>query len=260
MNFVRSGLAAAIAAALVLSISACSSTTSTNTSAPAAAATAATPAAPSTAAAASAATSAPAASGMAGMAMPASSSSIGQMVASNVQAGNNWFGGAVYTGEPALAATAALVKAGGGAENFDFSKALVAMLGEKTVNAEVAKLTQQYGKDAVNTFVTGMTWAVKDALKRAGEQKIALPPPADLTGSKLAGALVDAGTTPDGTFWSGYLFDKALSHSLHNIVMADIDAGPGQEADATTHKILNQAMYDVAQALGKKDVKLASYH
>ncbi len=34
----------------------------------------------------------------------------------------------------------------------------------------------------------------------------------------------------------------------------------GHDADKNTHKILNQAMYDVAQALGKKDVKLASLH
>jgi hypothetical protein len=34
----------------------------------------------------------------------------------------------------------------------------------------------------------------------------------------------------------------------------------GHAADESTHKILNQAMYDVAQALGMKDVKLASLH
>ena len=40
---------------------------------------------------------------------------------------------AVYLGAPALDVTAALVKAGGGAENFSFAKALVSMLGEKNV-------------------------------------------------------------------------------------------------------------------------------
>ena len=70
-----------------------------------------------------------------------SSSSIASYVASNQQAGDNWFGGPSYMGKPALAATAALVNAGGGAKDFSFSKALVAMLGEKTVNAEVAKLS-----------------------------------------------------------------------------------------------------------------------
>ncbi|HEU0198285.1 MAG TPA: hypothetical protein VFQ88_13880 [Nevskiaceae bacterium] len=172
----------------------------------------------------------------------------------------NWYGGPVYSGAPALAATAALVKAGGGAANFNFAHALVAMLGEKTVNAEVAKLTKQYGKKEVDTFLTGMTYAIKDGLKRATEAGIKLPAPAPLTGTKLAAALVDAGTAPDGTFWSGYLFDHAISHKLHNQVMMDINTNVSAAADGTTHKVLNQAMYDVAQALGKKNVKLASFH
>ncbi|MCK9514775.1 MAG: hypothetical protein M0Q87_01775 [Ottowia sp.] len=172
----------------------------------------------------------------------------------------NWFGGPVYNGEPALAATAALVKAGGGAADFKFSTALVAMLGAKTVDAEVAKLTKQYGKEDVDGFINGMTFAIKDSLKRATEAGIKLPPPADLEGKALAKALVQAGTAPDGTFWAGYMFDQAISHKLHNQVMADIDAQFGHEADGNTHKLLNQAMFDVAQALDMKDVKLASLH
>lgn len=181
--------------------------------------------------------------------------------APSMQGAMNWFGGPIYAGEPALGATAALVKAGGGAADFSFAKSLVSMLGEKTVNAEVAKLKKQYGDEAVNHFIAGMDFAVKDGLKRATEAGVTLPSaPQGLEGAKLAKALVDAGTAPDGTFWSGYLFDKALSHKLHNQVMADIDAKFGHGADENTHKILNQAMYDVAQALGKKDVKLASLH
>lgn len=174
---------------------------------------------------------------------------------------SNWFGGPIYNGQPALAATAALVKAGGGAENFKFSTALVSMLGQKIVNAEVAKLTKQYGKKNVDDFLHGMTFAVKDGLKLATEQGVKLPAaPVDLSGTKLAKTLVKAGTAPDGMFWSGYLFDKALSHPLHVAVMADIDNKYGHAADQNTHKILNQAMYDVAQALGDKSVKLASLH
>lgn len=250
-------LAVAVASALVLSLSACSNTGNNDeTQGPAAsAASAASPAA--TAAPAESATAAPASTAAAA---PAPADSVASMIAGNTQAGNNWFGGPTYTGQPDLAATAALVKAGGGAENFDFAKALVAMLGEKTVNAEVAKLTQQYGKQNVDDFISGSTFVVKDALQRATAQGIKLPAPADLSGSKLAGALVAAGTAPDGTFWSGYLLDKTLSHALHNEVMADVDAKQSQAADANVHKIMNQAMYDVAQALGKKDVKLASFH
>lgn len=84
--------------------------------------------------------------------------------------------------------------------------------------------------------------------------------PDKLQGAALAKALVQAGTGPDGTFWSGLLFDKALSHDIHNLVMADIDVEFGHSADKNVHKILNQAMYDVAQALGMREVKLADLH
>jgi hypothetical protein len=173
----------------------------------------------------------------------------------------NWFGGPTYNGAPALDVTAALVAAGGGAADFSFAKALVSMLGEKTVNAEVAKLTKQYGEKNVTDFINGMTFAVKAGLKRATEAGVTLPAaPAELKGAKLASTLVIAGTSTNGTWWSGYLFDKALSHDLHVKVMQDIDAAVGHGADENTHKILNQAMYDVAQALKMKDVKLATLH
>ncbi|EAR23102.1 hypothetical protein [Nitrococcus mobilis] len=176
-------------------------------------------------------------------------------------AATNWFGGPVYHGEPALEVTAALVEAGGGAEHFTFSKALVSMLGEETVNAEVAKLNKQYGEKNVTNFINGMTFAVHAALKRATEAGVKLPAaPADLQGAELAKALVEAGTTPDRTWWSGYLFDHALSHKIHVEVMTDIDAKHGHAADKNTHKILNQAMYDIAHALGYKNVKLAPLH
>jgi len=173
----------------------------------------------------------------------------------------NWFGGDVYDGAPALTVTAALVKAGGGANNFNFATALVSMLGEKTVNGEVSKLKNQYGEENVTGFLNGMTFAVNSALKNATEAGIVLPQaPENLHGIDLAKTLVKAGTAPDGVWWSGQLFDKALSNKIHVAVMIDIDTKLGHEADMMTHKILNQAMYDVAQALGYKNVKLASLH
>ncbi len=185
-----------------------------------------------------------------------------QEEAKEEEAPQNMYGGPIYNGEPALDVTAALVKAGGGADDFDFSKALVSMLGEDTVNAEVKKLTEQYGEDEVKIFVDGMTYAVNKALEIAGEKDIELPEPADLEGVELAKTLVKAGTTEDGTWWSGYLFDIALSHDIHNLVMADINQNPdlGHKQDKIVHKILNQAMYDVAQALEINDVKLADLH
>ena len=172
----------------------------------------------------------------------------------------NMFGGASYQGEPALDVTAALILAGGGSDEFSFAQALTAMLGKHTVKSEIAKLNKQYGKDQVDTFIKGMDMAIIYALKRAQEAGITLPEPAELSGTELARTLVEAGTTADGTFWSGYLFDKAISHELHNQVMADINAEAGFEADKITHKILNQAMYDVAHSLGMTSTKLADLH
>ncbi|MGH8041310.1 MAG: hypothetical protein ACREPN_04625 [Rudaea sp.] len=180
--------------------------------------------------------------------------------ADSTTAAMNMFGGPVYSGEPALQVTAALVDAGGGAANFSFQKALVSMLGEKTVNAEVAKLTKQYGAKNVNDFIAGMDFAVEDSLKHATAAGIKLPAaPADLKGQKLAKTLVSAGTV-DGTFWSGWLFDNALSHTIHVQVMVDINAKHSFEYDQNTHRLLNQAMYDVGHALGDTQVKLASLH
>lgn len=88
----------------------------------------------------------------------------------------NWYGGPAYLGPPNLKVTAALVKAGGGGEDFSFAQALVSMLGEKTVKAEVAKLQKQYGNKAVAGFISGMDYAMKDGLKRATEAGIKLPP------------------------------------------------------------------------------------
>ncbi|MGH9466788.1 MAG: hypothetical protein ACRD1Y_05480 [Terriglobales bacterium] len=185
----------------------------------------------------------------------------GPAVAQQAAGATNMFGGPVYNGRPALQVTAALVQAGGGAAHFSFSKSLVSMLGQNTVNAEVAKLTRQFGQRNVQDFIQGMNYAVDDSLKRATEEGIHLPPaPADLKGVRLAKTLVAAGTAPDDVWWAGWLFDKALTHKIHDQVMADFNAKFGAIPDQNTHRILNQAMYDVAQALGHKSVQLASLH
>ena len=173
------------------------------------------------------------------------------------------FGGPVYDGAPALNVTSALVAAGGGASNFSTAKALVSMLGADTVNAEVAKLSKQYGQDEVNMWLKTFDFAVSDSLKIATAAGVTLPAPsADLTGATLAKTLVTAGTAPDGTFQIEFLLDKAVSHKIHVQVMNDIDANPdlGKLADLHYHQISNQAFYDVAQALGMTSVKLAGLH
>lgn len=173
------------------------------------------------------------------------------------------FGGPVYDGKPALDVTAALVKAGGGAADFSTAKALVSMLGADAVKGEVAKLTKQYGKDQVDMWLKTFDFAVADSLKIATAAGIKLPEvPEGLSGAKLAQTLVTAGTTTDNTFQIEFLLDKAVSHGIHVQVMNDIDANKdlGKLADLRYHQISNQAFYDVAQALGMKNVKLADLH
>ena len=69
-----------------------------------------------------------------------------------------------------------------------------------------------------------------------------------------------AGLDKKNVFNVEFLLDKAVTHDIHETVMDDINKKYGGEADADYHRITNQAMYDVAQALGVKNVKLANFH
>jgi hypothetical protein len=171
------------------------------------------------------------------------------------------FGGPVYSGAPALAVTASLVAAGGGADKYSTATALTNMVGGDVVKAEVAKLTKQYGGDKVTQWLKTFDFAVTDALKIATAAGVKLPEPT-MSGKDLATTLVKAGVAPDGTFQIEYLLDKAVSHKIHVQVMNDIDAAPGlgKAADLNYHLISNQAFYDLAQALGATSVKLAPLH
>ncbi len=181
-------------------------------------------------------------------------SSMGQM--------HGRFGGPVYNGPPALDVTAALVAAGGGAANYSTATALTSMVGKATVNAEVAKLSKQYGQNKVTQWLKTFDFAVTDALNIATKAGVKLPAPAPLHGKALAVGLVKAGLDKDGAFQIELLLDKAVSHKIHVAVMNDIDknAAFGKADDLTYHLISNQAFYDLAQALGAKSVKLAPLH
>ena len=169
------------------------------------------------------------------------------------------YGGPSYGGAPALEVTASLVKAGGGAEKFDIGTALVSMVGKDLVNAEVAKLTKQYGKEKVGSWMNVFNFAVKDALRIATEKGVKLPM-ASLEGKELATSLVMAGLDDRKTFYVEFMLDKAVTNGIHHTVMENIDKKFSADADADYHRITNQAMYDLAQALGAKQVKLASFH
>jgi hypothetical protein len=166
--------------------------------------------------------------------------------------------GVAFTGAPDLQAAISLVTAGGAPGNFSVVKAIGAMAGTKTANAEVAKLTKQYGAAKVGSFVAVQNFAVNDAVKIATGAGVKFPSPM-LHGAALAKRVVGLGLI-DGTYYEGTQLDHLVTHKIHEMVMADIDAKFGPAADANYHLIANQAHYDLAQALGVTSVKLAAYH
>ena len=173
--------------------------------------------------------------------------------------GTDRYGGPAYSSGPNLAATVEFVQDGGGVKNFSFVKALDAIAGSALIEKEVSKLKKQYGGAAVGEWVKTWDFAVPDAVKVATNAGVTLPAPATLSGKELAVAMVKAGST-SGTFWTGDMLDHLISHKVHDQVMDDIDKAMSSTADANYHRITNQAMYDLAHALGDTSVKLASFH
>jgi hypothetical protein len=162
-------------------------------------------------------------------------------------------GPGVYTGKPALQVTLSMIVAGGGPSNFKTVTLLKTLTGDK-FNAEVGKLTNQYGKDKINNFLNIFEFIVSDSLKIVTQKGIALPKTPDPdphNGPALAAALWNAGQTGTG-FNVEVMLDRAVSHPIHDQVMKDIDAKYGVAADADYHAILNTAMHDLAAVYNLK--------
>jgi len=166
--------------------------------------------------------------------------------------------GVTYTGAPDLQGAISLVTAGGAPGNFSLVKAVTAMAGPTVANAEVAKLTKQYGSARVTSFVAVQNFAVNDAVKIATAAHVKFPKPM-LHGAMLAKRVVGAGLV-GGTYYEGTQLDHLVTNNIHEQVMNHIDQKFGTRADANYHLIANQAHYDLAHALGVTSVKLAAYH
>jgi hypothetical protein len=162
-------------------------------------------------------------------------------------------GPGVYTGKPALQVTLSMIVAGGGPSKFKTVTLLKDLTGAK-FDAEVDKLTKQYGKDKIGNFLKVFDFVVADSLRIVTEKHVALPKtpsPDPKDGKALAAALWGAGQTGSG-FNVEVMLDRAVSHPIHVQVMKDIDAKYGIAADADYHAILNTAMHDLASVYGLK--------
>ena len=158
-------------------------------------------------------------------------------------------GPGVYNGPPALPVTLSMIIAGGGPQHFD-SVTLLKVLAGKNFNAEVGKLTKQYGKTKVGNFLTVFNFVVSDSLKIVMAKKVKLPAkpsPDPKNGKALAAALWNAGVFP-GAWSVEIMLDRAVSHPIHVQVMKDIDAKYGIAKDADYHAILTTAMQDLKAA------------
>ena len=201
-----------------------------------------------------------AAAGAQTMASPAPMSSMSSMTGPDhgMPQGTMGGDGTDYTGAPDLQAAISLVTAGGAPGSFSITTALANLAGPDVANAEVQKLTKQYGAPAVASFVEVQNFAVNDAVKIATAAGVKFPAPA-LKGKDLAVRIVQLGLV-NGTYYEGTQLDHLVTHAIHEHVMNDIDAKYGAAADANYHKIADQAHYDLAQALGATSVGLAAFH
>ena len=182
----------------------------------------------------------------------------GMMMDHGMPEGQMGADGIPYNGAPDLLAASSLVAAGGAAEHFSIVAALRSLAGNKIANAELLKLTRQYGPGKVASFVKVQNFAVDEAVRDATTAGVTFPAPT-LSGTVLAVRITKHGLQ-DGTYYEGAMLDKLVSHTIHEAVMDSIDAQYGAAADANYHRIADQAHYDLAQALGAKSVKLAAYH
>ena len=158
----------------------------------------------------------------------------------------------VYTGAPTLPLTLSVVVAGGGPAKFDSAK-LVGVLAGSLTDAEVKKLSGQFGADNVGSFLKTFNFVIGDALRLVQKNNIALPSapaPAPTDGKALSAALYTAGVTPSGNFDVEYMLDHLVSHPLHLQIMDDINADPAQgtKADGNYHAVLTQAVLDLKAA------------
>jgi hypothetical protein len=160
------------------------------------------------------------------------------------------FGGSVYSGAPDLRLTLSMVEAGGGPADFKTTKLVRTLAGSKA-DAEIAKLTKQYGAKNVKEYLAVFDFVVNDALKRATEAGVKLPSspsPDPKDGAALTTALYKAGVDPKAGYNVEYMLDHLVSHPIHDQVMDDIDAKFGKTADGMYHSVTLVVFRDLKQA------------
>lgn len=158
--------------------------------------------------------------------------------------------------------TSALMQAGGGAETFSMKTALVSMLGQDGAASEIAKLEHEYGTKPVQKWLKGSDWLMHEGLTQLRNTGTELPDPSsDLTGIKLAAALVEAGVAPgDPRFSTDHYYDHLFSHGINKVLETGMDRKFSARYAKTVFTINDQAMSDVSQQIQTRSSTLAKLH
>lgn len=159
-----------------------------------------------------------------------------------------------YRGTPDLGLTLAVIEAGGGVQHFDSAR-LFAVLGGNKARSEAAKLEREYGKAKMAAFGQTFTFAVRDTANVFALNHITLPTKPSVSpsdGRTMAIAIYRDGVMPTGKFDCGYMMEHMMTHSVHIVVMHDINvaAGQGPSHNANFHIILTRMIADLHRAYG----------
>ncbi len=165
------------------------------------------------------------------------------------------YAGPRYTASTDFPTTIALMNMGGGPERFSPKWALRKLVGQKIADEEVAMLNSAYGPPDVNSFFEVFKFAMDDAARLEREKRVVYPRPA-LSGRRLA-TQVFQDATVGGAPRTGYLFDHLFTQQVTDRVMRDIDIRFGARQNATFQRVGNQVLFDLARAIGTRNVALA---
>jgi hypothetical protein len=154
-----------------------------------------------------------------------------------------------YRGQPDLALTLAMVQAGGGPQHFDSAR-LYRVLAGPHAKKEAEKLQRLYGKARMDAFMQTFTYAVHDLVGLFALNHIALPDRPAVSprnGAALTTAIYHDGIMPTGKYDCGYMMEHLMTHSVHIVLMHDINVahGHGPSHNANFHTILTRMIADL---------------
>lgn len=135
------------------------------------------------------------------------------------------------------------------------SARLFRILGGPKARSEAEKLQHEYGKAKMTAFEQTFTFAMRDTVTVFALNHIALPSHPKISPSDGRGMAIDiyrAGVMPTGKYDCGYMMEHMMTHSVHIIVMHDInDAhGEGPSHNANFHIILTRLIGNLYRTYG----------